>query len=269
MYCLRCGREIPDGELFCQSCAKKPIEREQEPRVPVKQPEAAPLHQPEEIPEPSVKRRNRLIIPFLCVCLLTVLAGAFTGYMYHQMQQQKASYRVKEANLAIRENEISDLQSNYEDVVAQLEEAKETISEKEQELAALQKQMIDQQSAASQNEYDAAAAQQALEQLQQENSDLNQENTDLNQEKDELQTTLTEKIAQLETANVNLEAMTTKYNTAKAKADFLDSYVVFVNNNGTKLYHSYDCSDFTKSNFWAYSRKLAENYGYTACPKCS
>ena len=48
----------------------------------------------------------------------------------------------------------------------------------------------------------------------------------------------------------------------------MDSYVVFVNNDGTGLYHRYDCGTFLKSNFWAYSRKLAQNNGYTACPVC-
>ena len=43
---------------------------------------------------------------------------------------------------------------------------------------------------------------------------------------------------------------------------------LFVNNDDSDLYHKYDCSSFTKADFWAYSRKLAENYGYTACPNC-
>ena len=65
-----------------------------------------------------------------------------------------------------------------------------------------------------------------------------------------------------------LDEMTALYSGVRAKADFMDSYVVFVNNNGTGYYHRYDCGNFTRSNFWAYSRKLAENYGYTPCPVC-
>ena len=38
--------------------------------------------------------------------------------------------------------------------------------------------------------------------------------------------------------------------------------------DGTGLYHSYDCEHFTKSKFWAYSRRLAEANGYHPCPLC-
>ncbi|MEA4965879.1 MAG: SET domain-containing protein-lysine N-methyltransferase [Oscillospiraceae bacterium] len=263
MYCLRCGREIPDGELFCQSCAKKPIEREQpqESDVPVRQPVPVPLVETGETVPAPVRRRNRLVIPLIVVCVLTVLLGVFVGYSYHEMSLQTVSYRVKEANLARRENELSTLQADYDTANAQLETAQETIAEKEQTISDLQNQLVEQQSAASQSQYDATSAQQALEQLTKENTELTTKNEDLQKQ-------LTESQDSLKTVQASLDAMTTKYNSAKAKADFMDTYVVFVNNDGTKLYHSYDCEDFTKSNFWAYSRKLAENYGYTACPKC-
>ena len=49
---------------------------------------------------------------------------------------------------------------------------------------------------------------------------------------------------------------------------FMDNYVVFVENNGSRVYHTYDCPEFSKSNFWAYSRKLAEAQGFNPCPTC-
>ena len=44
--------------------------------------------------------------------------------------------------------------------------------------------------------------------------------------------------------------------------------MVFVNNDGSNLYHKYDCPLFTRQNFWAYSRKLAESNGYDPCSRC-
>ena len=52
------------------------------------------------------------------------------------------------------------------------------------------------------------------------------------------------------------------------KSKFMDAYVVFVDNDKTGLYHKYGCSAFSRKSFWAYSRKLAESFGYTPCPKC-
>ena len=61
---------------------------------------------------------------------------------------------------------------------------------------------------------------------------------------------------------------TTLYLTYKKKADFLDSYIVFVQDDNTNYYHSYDCPKFNSSTFWAYSRSLAKSQGYIACPSC-
>ena len=61
---------------------------------------------------------------------------------------------------------------------------------------------------------------------------------------------------------------TTLYLTYKKKADFLDSYIVFVQDDNTNYYHSYDCPKFNSSTFWAYNRSLAKSQGYIACPSC-
>ena len=272
MYCLRCGREIPDGELFCGTCGKQPIERQQPPenRPPERVQEArqTTAKRQETAGTAPKKRMNRLLIPFLLVCLLLVLACGFTVYSYHNINLVKANYRVKEANLTLRENELSQLESNYEAVTAELAEAQATLEERDAAIRSLEQEIVDWESAASQSEYDAASAQKTIDDLTEENETLASENETLATEKTELETELEEKTAAALAIQVELDAMTGKYNTAKAKADFMDSYVVFVNNNGTNYYHNYDCVNFTKSNFWAYSRKLAQNNGYTACPVC-
>ena len=278
MYCLRCGREIPDGELFCADCAKAPLEPKQpQEEVPVRVQEHRSERPAEPKPEPQKppRRRSRLVLPFVLVCLLLVLSCAFTVYSYHTLNLQKASYRVKEANLTLRESELSDLQSNYDTALAELETAKAAMQEKDETIQDLRKEIVDWESAASQREYDAAAAQKRIDELEEENTTLATDNETLAGEKDTLaaekqtlEVSLQEKTEAAAALQAELESVQGKYTSAKAKADFMDSYVVFVNNDGTGLYHRYDCGTFLKSNFWAYSRKLAQNNGYTACPVC-
>ena len=58
--------------------------------------------------------------------------------------------------------------------------------------------------------------------------------------------------------------------------EFYDMYVVFVSDDGTNLYHKYDCVDFDTSYFWAYNTdyfwayntETAKGRGYKPCPKC-
>ena len=50
--------------------------------------------------------------------------------------------------------------------------------------------------------------------------------------------------------------------------DFIDEYVVFVEDDGTDLYHKYDCHRFKKASFWAYNTEAAIESGYRECPYC-
>ena len=52
------------------------------------------------------------------------------------------------------------------------------------------------------------------------------------------------------------------------KLAFFDEYVVFVEDDGTYLYHKYECSNFVANYFWAYNVEAAIDKGYEACPKC-
>ena len=74
--------------------------------------------------------------------------------------------------------------------------------------------------------------------------------------------------SQLTILESQLAAATGKVQYLQGKSDFLDTYAVFVENDGTNYYHTYNCNKFLKESFWIYSRKLAENYGFTPCPSC-
>ncbi len=54
----------------------------------------------------------------------------------------------------------------------------------------------------------------------------------------------------------------------KTNANFVDEYVVFVEGDGTNLYHKIDCYRFKRESFWIYNVPTAENYDYSPCPLC-
>lgn len=57
-------------------------------------------------------------------------------------------------------------------------------------------------------------------------------------------------------------------NSQNQKLDFFDEYVVFVEDDGTNLYHKYDCYRFKGDYFWAYNTDQAIDIGYEPCPRC-
>ena len=285
MYCLRCGREVPDGELFCAECGKQPLERES---APVKEapkpaepaPKATPKPAPKPVPQPRVsapvkKQKKLWIIPVVILSVLLLAESVAVIKLYQHFNVQKANYRVKEANLAARESEIAEIEDNYNQTLSDLELAQLQLAERDTEISALRQELLEHETAMSQSTYDAEAAERTIETLTEENTALVDENetlleekTTLEEEKTDLELQLEAQVAATAQVQADLEEMTGLYGYASQKATFMDNYVVFVNNNGTKYYHDYDCSQFSKFNFWAYSRKLAENQGYTACPNC-
>lgn len=52
------------------------------------------------------------------------------------------------------------------------------------------------------------------------------------------------------------------------KMDVFDSWIVFIENDGTNLYHKYDCSRFLFEDSWAHNIEYAEYIGYSPCPRC-
>ena len=306
MYCIKCGREVADGELFCDICSNKSEEKkpEAEERQPERTPEIQPVR-PQKAPvKPAPKKRmNILLIPMILLVLITVAACVLVLRFYNEMNITKNTYRVKEANLISQINELESMQKQLEEKTLALQTAEAEAAELEKTVADLEETIELLEGSASQDVYDAAAAQQTISRLEGEKEDLNEEITDLEETNEELSETieqLAENIEELnetitemeedvqlaqadleakeeeiedlneeiETLNEEIEALTEDLRKAEEKASFMDTYVVFVNNDDTDLYHKYDCSRFTKADFWAYSRKLAENYGYTACPSC-
>jgi len=99
-------------------------------------------------------------------------------------------------------------------------------------------------------------------------STLRNEYTSLETKNATLQSNITTKnnlITTLTNENNSLNDQVYDY---KDKADFLDEHIAFVSDDGTNLYHTYDCNYLDLSYFWAYNNEAAKSQGFYACPYC-
>lgn len=63
-------------------------------------------------------------------------------------------------------------------------------------------------------------------------------------------------------------ALKQKNRTNSEKVQFIDNYIVFVEDDGTNRYHKYECSKFIGNYFWAFNTESAVGNGYKPCPLC-
>ena len=263
--CIKCGREIPDGELFCKECALNPgaahTERRPAPQLhgkmqkPVVHP-PKPKPAPQAAPStPAQKKRHTghgVLIAILCV--FTVLSLSLSIYLIANSASQRVSLRLRESDLEEREQHLTVLEQSLAQAQQELADAKDQLTEQTKTIEELQRSFSNAQSTVSQTQYDMTTQQAELARVTEEKDALEQENEALEQSVQTLTAT------NEELANSNKLFLT--------KSKFMDAYVVFVENDGTGYYHKYGCSDFAQSSFWAYSRKLAEANGYKPCPTC-
>ncbi len=66
-----------------------------------------------------------------------------------------------------------------------------------------------------------------------------------------------------------IDDLTSKYNRAYRKANFLDEHIAFVTNPYADYYHTYSCPTFQNADsYWAYNIEAAEANGYSPCQRC-
>lgn len=248
--CIKCGRTVADGELFCTHCSKSPVIAElaaAEPRpVQQKRPSApppvpvAPRPAPKAKTQPPAKPRKGLT-----AALLVALAVVLGLFLWQQigLQTEKNRARTMQEEAQRQFLTLEQTQESLTEAQEALTRLEETVKIKDEEIKTLTEKLADSRSTQNQGAYDL--------------SNLEKELTALQEEYDAL----------LEEHDLMVEAVeaASKY---KDKAEFLDKYVVFVMNDGSKTYHTYDCESFTHANFWTYSPKLAEAQGFRPCGKC-
>lgn len=271
MKCIKCGKEIPEGELFCIECSLNPTapqfgedgsgERYPAPKgrmqtpVPVKRAAPQPMGPRQTDRRPGSGRGVKTALVIVTLLLIAVVGLGVWQYGNFTVQQNRLLS--KEASLAVREQDLDDLNAEIAELQSQLDDAEASIADRDLKIQDLQAQLAGSQSSQSQSQYDLSTTQAELDRLEEENRQLLELAEDLETQIDGLN-------EEKKTLEAALEAAAAD----KAKAEFLDTYVVFVEDNGSKVYHTYDCSEFSKTNFWAYNRKLAEDKGYTPCPVC-
>ena len=95
---------------------------------------------------------------------------------------------------------------------------------------------------------------------------------ELNIEKEELKKELNKDILELhqtiQKEEIKYNELYRKYNTMKKKLDAYEAIVVFIEDNKTYYYHTYDCDEFVGEDYWAFNIEYAEYKGYKPCPKC-
>ena len=251
--CIKCGREIPDGELFCRECALNPGASSEDghampaPRGKMQKPVVQPP-KPKPIPQPSApaapkKRQSGHGVIIAILCVFTALSLGLSIYLIANSASQRVSLRLRESDLEEREESLATLEQSLLDAQQELQSAKDELSQQAQTIEELQKNFTSAQSTVSQTQYDMTTQQAELQRV--------------TAEKEALET--------LTSTNEELASTNRRYVT---KSKFMDAYVVFVENDGTGYYHKYGCDYFAQTSFWAYSRKLAEANGYTPCPHC-
>lgn len=256
--CIKCGREIPDGELFCLDCSMNPggsSGQKGKPAAPAAaggqmQMPKATRTQTAAKPPRSKKSRSGMKTALVLVSLMLAATLAFLFWQYDSLRRERTSLDARQAAMQIKEQENEELQAQVEELLQEQQRLQEDLEEKEQELKALNNQLSGSQNSQTQSAFDLSNAQAELQRLEEENQQLLLLEQDLEKEIDRLTTALTAAQG------------------FQTKAEFMDKYVVFGNNNNTGYYHTYDCQKFVKTNFWAYSRTLAESSGFKPCPDC-
>lgn len=101
------------------------------------------------------------------------------------------------------------------------------------------------------------------------------ENRDLTKSADALQKTnskLENKVSELKKDVSDLQKENAQYYDYWVetfdKMGFYDSTVVFIEDDGTNLYHKYECNKFIGADYWAHNVEYAEYIGYSPCPRC-
>ena len=162
--CIKCGREIPDGELFCRECALNPGAISEDghampaPRGKMQKPVVQPP-KPKPIPQPSApaapkKRQSGHGVIIAILCVFTALSLGLSIYLIANSASQRVSLRLRESDLEEREESLATLEQSLLDAQQELQSAKDELSQQAQTIEELQKNFTSAQSTVSQTQYD-------------------------------------------------------------------------------------------------------------------
>lgn len=85
---------------------------------------------------------------------------------------------------------------------------------------------------------------------------------------DKLERDLTNKKQKVTSLQREVNTLEDQVSENRRLVNFVDTFVVFVEDDGTNLYHKYGCYRFKGNYFWAFNVDAARQQGYFACPNC-
>lgn len=230
MKCLRCGTELTDSAVFCPRCSEVTS-------VPLPASLATnkkiviPKRTPaQSIKKPEPKKSAKKERRTGPWLTVSILLLFLLGAM---VLQGTYTYREK----ARAEAELSRLQSVEDECVRlteKLRQSEQAVSDLEAELVAL-------------------------------GSDAYLEaRNDLK----EAEKTIEELSSQLAKEKENVASLGAQLELLREKTDFLDAHIVFLQEDNTDIFHSFDCEKFTRNGYRAYNKQQALSLGYFPCPDC-
>ncbi len=230
MKCLRCGTELKDTAVFCPDCSKVTS-------VPLHSSAylnkkiVLPKRKPSQsIKKPEGKRPDKKQRKAGGWILLSALLLLVAGLFLIQ-----GVYIYDQKEQLVREvDRLRSVEDQCVLLTDMLRQAEADVESLEQELSAL-----------GSDSY--LAVRQELKTLQAERDGLLR---DLDRAKEDL--------AELE---LQMEQLVDK-------AEFLDTHIVFLQDEDPGVFHTYSCEKFTRNGYRAYNRQLALSLGYTPCPHC-
>lgn len=129
MNCIKCGREIPQGQMFCQECKLPPVV------LPKELPPEPKPKKPEKKKKKSKKKKfdlhktlRRLYMALIVVCTLFAALCTIVGLELNSYLERRDTLRQKEANVMLREKEANNRDTRIAELEKALQKAEDTIA---------------------------------------------------------------------------------------------------------------------------------------------
>ncbi len=230
MKCLRCGAELNESAVFCTACSKVTS-------VPL--PSSPYLNKKIQLPKRKPAQNVRKAEPKKPAKKETrvgrwILISALLFLLSASLLLQGVYLYNKKESFAA---EVARLQS-VEDECVRLTEMLRQAQE------------------------DAMALEKELEDLGTDSYLRTREELKLSQEEN---TRLTEELSRAQESIRDLES---RLELLREKTEFFDTYIVFLQEDGTDYFHSFDCEKFIRHSYRAYNKQQALALGYLPCPNC-
>lgn len=226
---------------------------------------AAPKKSPEPGRKPAKKASRlsgRMVALLIILVAVTVLSTGISIYITATTQGMRVDLTKAVTERASAEAAVSSLEKENAQLETDLAEVRSQRDDYSAQVTELTGKINDIENNIIQSSYDKESAERELTQAKEDNKALSDEIAVYKEKLSDAEAALTE-------ATEEKDALQDDYDALGEKVAFYDKYIVFVmTTSKDKLYHTYDCKDFSKESFYAYSPGLAKFNGYSPCPKC-